>query len=399
MDFLISNFIFSAFAFQIIAPFLCLVSFYLAIGTDPVGLKLGIVNHEIQHFSECSDPLLKMTTIHDYNCFVSKISCRFIDRLNDSIATKHFYKNFEDATEDVKHGRINGFIRFAANFTSSLHPLNEWQDMMENHTDNGEIQIFLDQSDRQITFFLKQKLFKVFEEFIQNLMQDCGKSKRVGSAPIKIETLFGSLHDEMQRSITPGIIISMYFFLASMVTSTAFISDRLDGVWNRVLLAGVDPIEFLLSHIVFNIFIVILQTAEFHVIATYVFELENIGNYWLVMALILLVELAAIIYGLAVSILSKDYMTATFSSSLIFYPMIMMCGIFWPIEAIPWVFRYFAYCLPFTLPAIALRNILYKGFSLVNLSVQVGFSVITLWILLCLVVCFLGLKSKKFFSS
>lgn len=391
--------IFSALSFLIFTPFLCLVSFYSIIGSNPIGLKLGVVNHEVQNFSECSDPLLLMTTVHGYNCYVNKVSCRFLNRLNDSIATKHFYENFDDAYDDVKHGKLNGFIQFSENFTSSLHPLNEWQDNMENHTENGEIQIFLDQSDRQITFFLKQKLFDVFEEFTENLMQDCGKSRKSGSAPIRIETLFGSLKDEMQRSMTPGIIVTIYFFVASMITSTAFISDRLDGVWNRVLLAGVEPIEFFLSHIIFNSLIVVLQSVEFHIVVTYFFNFENLGSYWLVMTLILLVGLSAIIFGLAVSILSNDFMTATFSSTLIFYPMIIMCGIFWPLEAIPWYFRYLAYCLPFTLPTVALRNILYKGYSLADLSVQVGFSVIILWLLFSLTVCFIGLKSKKFFGS
>jgi ABC-type multidrug transport system permease subunit len=389
---------FSSFGFLLIIPFICLVSFYLIIGTDPKLLKLAIVNHEISNFSECSDPVLQTTTIRDYNCYVNKVSCRFLNRLNDSIATKHFYHSFDDAYEDVRHGKLNGLIQFSANFTTSLRPLNEWKDFMKNHTDNGEIQIYLDQSDRQITFFLKQKLFDVFEEFIGSLMEDCGKSRRVGSTPIRIETVYGSLKDEMQRSMLPGIIVTIYFFLASMITSTAFISDRLDGVWNRILLAGVDPIEVFMSHIIFSSFVVGLQTVEFVIVTTYFFELENLGNYWLVMTLIVLVGLSAILYGIAVSILSNDYMTATFSSTLIFYPMMIMCGIFWPLEAIPWFFRYLAYCLPFTLPTVALRNILYKGYGLANLSVQVGFSVIVLWILVALLICFIGLKSKKFFS-
>jgi hypothetical protein len=180
------------------------MSFYLTIGSDPIGLKIGIVNNEVKNISECSDPLLKMTTIADFTCRVSKISCRFINSFNESIATKKFYTNFSEAYEDVRKGVIVGLINFPANFTSSMKPLNEWEDFLGNYTSNGEIQVYLDQSDRQITFFLKQNIFDTFEEFLKNLMRDCGKSMKVGSLPIQINTMFGSLNDEMRRSMTPG---------------------------------------------------------------------------------------------------------------------------------------------------------------------------------------------------
>lgn len=311
---------------MLFTPFLCLVSFYLTIGSDPIGLRIGIVNKEVNNFSECSDPLLKLTTFDGYNCRVSKISCRFLNILNETVAEQKFYKNFDEAYQDVQHGKLIGLILFSRNFTSSMRPLNEWQDLIEKYSSNGEIKIFLDQSDRQITFFLKQKLYETFEEFVENLMSDCGKSRKVGGSPIKIFSMFGSLKDKMQRSMTPGIIVTLYFFLASIVTSGAFISDRLDGIWNRMLLAGVAPSEILMSHIISNSIVMILQSVEFLIVTKYIYELENHGSDTIVMALILLVGFAAIVYGLAVSILAKDFMTATFASSLIFYPMMIMCG-------------------------------------------------------------------------
>lgn len=310
---------------MIFTPLLSLLSFYLVIGSDPIGLKIGIVNNEIKNFSECLDPLLKMTTIDGYTCYVNKISCRFLTSLNDSIAKKEFYTSFDEAYDDVKRGKLIGLINFPKNFTSSLRPLSEWEDLVEEYSASGEIQIYLDQSDRQITFFLKQRLYATFEHFIENLMQDCGKARKVGSFPIQIETVYGSLKDEMRRSMTPGIIITIYFFLGSILTSGALIADKCDGIWNRVLLAGVDPIEILCSHIISNSVILFLQCIEFYIFAN-IFKLEMQGPLWIVMSLLMLVGFSAIIYGLAISILANDFMTATFTSSLIFFPMIIMCG-------------------------------------------------------------------------
>lgn len=118
----------------------------------------------------------------------------------------------------------------------------------------------------------------------------------------------------------------MYFYLASTLSSGAFIADRLDGIWNRVVLAGADPGEIFLSHVISNSAIMILQSLEFLLLTKYIYKLENLGTDWIVMLMIVMVGLSAIIYGLAVSSQTDNYMTATFGSSLIFYPMMIMCG-------------------------------------------------------------------------
>lgn len=365
-------------AFLLFTPFLCLMSFFLAIGNDPKGLEIGIVSHEVNDSNECSNPLLLMAQIDQNNCHIHKSSCRFINQLNDSIAIKKFYNNYDDAFNDAKMGRIIGIIYFPSNFT--IH----------------EIQVYLDQTDRQITFILQRKLNNMFQNVMEQIMIDCGKSRRIGSIPIAFETIYGSFDDEMKRSMAPGIFITLYFFLAAMLTSSAFVNDRVDGIWDRTLLAGVRPIEILISHIITNMSIMCLQSIEFFIVSRYIYQMENRGNDITVGILIMLVGLTGIIYGLAVSILSKSFVVSQFLSTLIFYPMIIFCGIFWPLETIPWYFRYVAYLLPFTLPTISLRDILYKGYTIMKPSVLMGFATVILWIAFSLVICRIGLKCKKF---
>lgn len=57
-------------------------------GGFPEGLKLGIVNDEVEFISECSNQSLKTFHIQDYDCYLNKISCRYINEINDSVAIK-----------------------------------------------------------------------------------------------------------------------------------------------------------------------------------------------------------------------------------------------------------------------------------------------------------------------
>lgn len=61
----------------------------------------------------------------------------------------------------------------------------------------------------------------------------------------------------------------------------------------------------------------------------------------------------------------------------------------------PIYLRYFSFLLPFTLPSIAVRNVLSKGWTIAHKSVIAGYGITTIWIVVLLTLCLIGLKIKK----
>lgn len=59
-----------------------------AIGGNVTGMVLGIVNEEVANIDECLDSSLVTAKYHDFECTFSKISCRFISEIDDSVAVK-----------------------------------------------------------------------------------------------------------------------------------------------------------------------------------------------------------------------------------------------------------------------------------------------------------------------
>lgn len=70
-------------------------------------------------------------------------------------------------------------------------------------------------------------------------------------------------------------------------------------------------------------------------------------------------------------------------------------GIFWPLEGMPTYLQYVAFLLPFTLPSVAVRDILSKGWTFAHSSVIAGYGITTIWIVVLLTLCLIGLKIKK----
>lgn len=165
----------------------------------------------------------------------------------------------------------------------------------------------------------------------------------------------------------------MVFFLATLVTAAVFITDRMDGVWERTLVAGITTPELLLAHILTQSVIVFLQCTEVIFFIGVVFGTENNGDNLTVIILLSLTGFAGMLFGkliqkpifrpiqnvsvrvagLLISIFCESHTMANFVSTGAFYPMIVLCGLLWPLEGMPQLLRDFALLLPFTVPTIS----------------------------------------------
>jgi hypothetical protein len=61
---------------------------HYAIGGDLNGHKIGIVNNEVKHIEECFNSSLVTAKQENYECKLDKVSCRFINQINETIAEK-----------------------------------------------------------------------------------------------------------------------------------------------------------------------------------------------------------------------------------------------------------------------------------------------------------------------
>lgn len=86
---------------------------------------------------------------------------------------------------------------------------------------------------------------------------------------------------------------------------------------------------------------------------------------------------------------------ANFVATGTFYPMIILCGLLWPLEGMPHLLRKLAYLFPFTVPTMAVRNVLEKGWTIEHPQVYNGFIVVVAWIVGIFVLCLLGLRRHK----
>ncbi|KAH8282766.1 hypothetical protein KR054_009621 [Drosophila jambulina] len=388
----------SGIIFMLLFPIIQLTCFYLAIGKTPTNLEIGVYSGEVESYGECFNDSL-VTVYHDEDselCQFHKLSCRYIRELGDDVATRKYYSSEADALSDAKKAMTVGYLHFAQNFSDSISSvLEDGIHATDGAVDYAELSIHIDMTDQQVAYFMQRKLRDKFSNFMRSVVRDCNVSSAIVDLPVQFqEPIFGSTDIEFQQYCAPGVVMTMVFFLATLMTAAVFISERMDGIWDRTLLAGVSATEMLWAHLLTQLIIMALQSFEVIMYIGLVFDTYNNGDTLTLIGLLTLTAFCGMLFGLFISVFCKSHTEANFVATGAFYPMIILCGLLWPLESMPQFLQDLVMVLPFTIPSISARNVIEKGWGITNAKVYNGFLVMTAWTIIFFVLCLIGIRRK-----
>ncbi|XP_045926477.1 ABC transporter G family member 23 isoform X1 [Micropterus dolomieu] len=341
--------------FQFLLPVIQVSLICLCIGGDPNGIQVAVVNNETSS-SAYSQSLLS-----------------FLD--NSSVHQVPL--SHSDAFDGVYNGEYWGVIGFGKNFTSYLT-----KRMMERHVsrevvDGGSVHVWLDLTNQQIAVMLKKKLHEAFQAFVESKLKSMSY---LVDLPIKFEKpIYGSQNTDFTTFVTPGAVLSITFYLAVGLTALSFVLERKEGLLDRCWVAGVSSLETMLAHLFSQLFVISVQILLLLLFILLVFKIPNEGSLVLVIILIVLQGITGISFGLVISAAIDDEQSANQAALGIFYPNLIISGIIWPVECIPYPLRYISMALPQTYASEALRCIMYRGWGLSRMMVWRGFAVTLGW--------------------
>ncbi|XP_063389305.1 ABC transporter G family member 23 [Cydia fagiglandana] len=375
--------------FIFVLPVMQVILFCLAIGRDPSGLKLAIVNNDVN--------VINGLCPYNSSCSMKNLSCRYLDHLRNASIIKEYYADLSSALNAVREGDAWGAIYFNENYTDSLVARLALADTADEETiESSEVQVWLDMSNQQIGLMLNRDIQFSYRDFAKDLLATCDYNPKVGDIPIDFkEPIYGDNNPSFTDFVAPGVILTIVFFLAVALTSSALIVERMEGLLDRSWVAGVSPGEILFSHVVTQFVVMVGQTALVLIFMILVFGVKCNGNIALVVMLTLLQGLCGMCFGFVISAACELERNAIQLALGSFYPTLLLSGVIWPIEGMPWILRYVSLCLPLTLATTSLRSILTRGWPLADPEVYMGFVSTLIWIAMFLVVTLTILRFKR----
>lgn len=176
-------------------PIIQTVLFCLAIGHDPSGLELAVVNKEINGSRECG---------YDDNL----LSCRYLSYLDNY--QLQYFDDHEKALEEAKSGKFWGVLLFNKNFSKALFTrIIEPQSLNESLMESSEIIINLDMSNSQIGYFNTRELLEAYKKFIAKYLEDNNSNSKLGEVPINFEQpIYGKNDPNFSDFVAPGVVLT-----------------------------------------------------------------------------------------------------------------------------------------------------------------------------------------------
>jgi ABC-type multidrug transport system permease subunit len=126
-----------------------------------------------------------------------------------------------------------------------------------------------------------------------------------------------------------------------------------------------------------------------------VFGVTNNGDIVWIVVITILQGLCGMCFGFLISAVCELERNAIQLALGSFYPTLLLSGVIWPIEGMPFILRYISLCLPLTLATSSLRSMLIRGWGILEETVYMGFIATIIWIAIFLILTMFALKFKR----
>ncbi len=179
------------------------------------------------------------------------------------------------------------------------------------------------------------------------------------------------------RDLLPGVMSLSILFGTTSVLAVTITFEKRSRSFERLLLAPLDLNFLMLAKTsgailfgLFNAFVPVL-------FASFLTNLS--GIHWLpVLGAVFLISVTSTLLGLFIAVSVKEVFEAQTFSNFFRFPMIFLCGLFIPVQALPLFLRPLSYILPLTYGADILKSSINQNGHLgtmVNFVILLSFAV------------------------
>ncbi|MDP7422967.1 MAG: ABC transporter permease, partial [bacterium] len=279
--------------------------------------------------------------------------------------------DMEELKSDIRNGEISGGILLSEDFTASL---------LAGRTAN--ITIITDQSNPQLSLMVQSALKLTIEQIgtmraKETLNETYGVDTNDTGALIKPYhvTVKGIIPGDPNyfQFVAPGIM-GMVVMMSLMTGLPHAISYEKDmGTLDGMLVAPINRSSIILGKVMAQTIRGMLQGTIILVLAMLVFDVKIYGSILLVFFLLILGVYGFVGLGILRTSFADTEETASMIMMSLMFPMMIMSGVFFPMEQMPWFMQYVSKVLPLTYSTTALRKVIVLGGGISNIAFEVIF--------------------------
>lgn len=284
----------------------------------------------------------------------SASSEQFVRELREIKGLKLESGESDELMSQLKNGDLNGVILLKKGFHEAL--------TKEESSGTQAVELHVSQSQLTVAQIASQLIMQKIDEFNKRFTQF---EPRVTLKIDYVQTQTLSYID----FLVPGILSLMIMSNNLNGVAATIASWRERGILRKMQSTPLTSSAFIAGQMTARILLAFLQALVVVLISHWVFDVQVIGSWWLLLGFIFLGTLTFMSIGFIVASLAKSPESASPIAGFISFPMIFVGGIFFPIRDLPGILQPIVKAIPIGYLTEALRGVMNEGLGITELWV------------------------------
>lgn len=341
-------------AILLVLPILMLILFGYAITTEVKNTKIAILDPSKDIASRAISEKIRTS---EYFSIVRNID------------------NPETAQELFRRGEVNMVVVFGENF---------YENMV--HTGSAQVELLTDGSDPNSAKTIVSYVTNIILMYQQELF-------RIDKIPYQINPQVKLLYNPEMKgayNFVPGVMGMILMLICAMMTSISIAREKELGTMEILLVSPMKPLYIIFSKTIPYFVLSLINLTTILLLSVFVLKVPIAGSLVTLIGLSLVYIFVALSLGLLVSSIVDSQQTALLISGMVFMlPIIMLSGMMFPIENMPWPLQWLSQIIPAKWYIMAVKKIMIKGLGITSILKEIA-------VLLSMGIILTGVSLKKF---
>jgi ABC-2 type transport system permease protein len=259
------------------------------------------------------------------------------------------------ARERLRQGKLAAYVVFPQGFTAATRLGRQLP-----------VRIVLQGADPSQSADVMQRLQRVAVRL----------APRPSELQLRTEYLFGGRDLDRLDYFAPVLVGFFAFFFIFMLTSVSFLRERVQGTLERLMASPLRRGEIVLGYMLGFSFFALLQAVLILLFSVVALRVHYRGNLLLAFLIEALMVVGAVNLGIFLSAFARNEFQAVQFIPLVIVPQALLSGLIFPVDSMPAPLQVAAHFLPLTYATFGLRDVMIKGFGLLDGGVLLDLAVL-----------------------